>query len=299
MNADPKTTPMAAIDAMISARPNRPMRLVFPTRLLSVGALLLAAAAALLGAAHPSRAQDASPEMQSAPSFVDDFKSFDRSRWYVSDGWSNGNHQNCTWSKSLVKVSDNMLTLGFEKRKLKDREFACAEIQTKQRFGYGTYEARMKTDTGSGLNAAFFTYIGPADKQPWYEIDFEVLTKDTSKVQVNSYIAGKPKNEKLAEVEGGADKGFNDYAFIWEKDRLRWYVNGKLVQEVTNPEQLPTHSQKIFFSLWGSDTLKNWMGAFSDPGRQVTMQVQRVAFTALGQPCQFPESLACSVSSIK
>jgi len=191
-----------------------------------------------------------------------------------------------------------MLTLGFEKRKLKDREFACAEIQTKQRFGYGTYEARMKTDTGSGLNAAFFTYIGPADKQPWYEIDFEVLTKDTSKVQVNSYIAGKPKNEKLAEVEGGADKGFNDYAFIWEKDRLRWYVNGKLVQEVTDPEELPTHSQKIFFSLWGSDTLTNWMGAFSDPGRQVSMQVQRVAFTALGQPCQFPESLVCSVKEL-
>ena len=293
MNEDPKTTPIMAVDAMISAQPNRPLRL------LSVGALLLAAAAALFGAAQPSRAQDASPEMKSAPSFVDNFKSFDRSRWFVSDGWSNGNHQNCTWSKSLVKLSDNMLTLGFEKRKLKDREFACAEIQTKQRFGYGTYEARMKTDTGSGLNAAFFTYIGPADKQPWYEIDFEVLTKDTSKVQVNSYIAGKPKNEKLAEVEGGTDKGFNDYAFIWEKDRLRWYVNGKLVQEVTNPEQLPTHSQKIFFSLWGSDTLTNWMGAFSDPGRQVSMQVQRVAFTALGQPCQFPESLACSVSSIK
>ena len=179
MNADPKTITWQSMPWR-SAQPNRQMRL------LSVGALLLAAAAALFGAAQPSRAQDVSPEMQSAPSFVDDFKSFDRSRWYVSDGWSNGNHQNCTWSKSLVKLSDGMLTLGFEKRKLKDREFACAEIQTKQRFGYGTYEARMKTDTGSGLNAAFFSYIGPADKQPWYEIDFEVLTKDTSKVQVNS-----------------------------------------------------------------------------------------------------------------
>ena len=195
----------------------------------------------------------------------------------------------------MVSLSDGMVALGFEKRKLKDREFACGEIQTKKRFGYGVYEARMKTDTGSGLNAAFFSYIGPADKQPWDEIDFEVLTKDTSKVQVNSYILGKPKNEKLAEVEGGADKAFNDYGFVWEKDRLRWYVNGKLVQEVTNPAELPTHSQKIFFSLWGSDTLTNWMGPFSDPGRKVTMQIDRVAFTALGEPCQFPESLACSI----
>ena len=129
------------------------------------------------------------------------------------------------------------------------------KIQTKQRFSYGTYEARMKTDTGSGLNAAFFTYIGPADKQPHDEIDFEVLTKDTSKVQVNAYISGKGNNEKLADVKGGADGGFNDYAFVWKPDGLSWYVNGELVNTITDPAKLPSHSQKIFFSLWGSDTL--------------------------------------------
>lgn len=262
-------------------------------RLSSIGAFVLVALGGLIAAPAPSRAQD----IQSAPSFVDDFSKFDRSRWYIADGWSNGAHQNCIWSKNLVKLADGVLTLGFEKRKLKDRDFACAEIQTKQRFGYGTYEARMKTDTGSGLNAAFFSYIGPSDKQPWDEIDFEILTKDTSKVQVNAYIAGKGKNEKLVDVEGGTDKAFNDYAFVWEKDRLRWYVNGKLVHTITDPAKLPSHAQKIFFSLWGSDTMKGWMGPFSDPGRKLTMQVDRVAFTALGQPCQFPESLACGITN--
>jgi len=38
------------------------------------------------------------------------------------------------------------------------------------------------------------------------------------------------------------------------------------------------------------------MGAFADPGNKVTMEVKRVAFTALGEPCQFPESLACSIN---
>ncbi|WP_157357584.1 family 16 glycosylhydrolase [Mesorhizobium metallidurans] len=262
-------------------------------RLCSIGAFVLVVLGGLIAGPAPSRAQD----IQSAPSFVDDFSKFDRSRWYISDGWSNGAFQNCIWSKNLVKLSDGMLTLGFEKRKLKDRDFACAEIQTKQRFGYGTYEARMKTDSGSGVNAAFFSYIGPTDKQPWDEIDFEVLTKDTSKVQVNAYIAGKGKNEKLVDVPGGTDKAFNDYAFVWEKDRLRWYVNGKLVNTITDPAKLPTHAQKIFLSLWGSDTMKGWMGPFSDPGRKLTTQVDRVAFTALGQTCQFPESLACSITN--
>ncbi|MBW8909731.1 family 16 glycosylhydrolase [Mesorhizobium sp. RCC_202] len=294
MNVDPNNTSTAAGLDLPRGRSNE-QKSVW----LGVVGALLAAAATFVVAPTAVRAEEpstAADPMQSAPSFVDNFSNFDRSRWFVSDGWNNGAHQNCTWSKDLVRLSDGALSLGFEKRKLKDREFACAEIQTKQRYGYGVYEARMKTGTGSGLNAAFFTYIGPQDKKPWDEIDFEVLTKDPSKVQVNSYIQGKPKNGKLVDVEGGADKGFNDYGFVWEKNRLRWYVNGKLVNEVTNPDELPTNSQKIFFSLWGSEKLTNWMGAFADPGNKVTMEVKRVAFTALGEPCQFPESLACSIN---
>ena len=293
MNVDPNNTSTAADFELSRGRSNE-QKSVW----LGLAGALLAAVATFVAAPTAVRAEEPSAgadPMQSAPSFVDNFSNFDRSRWFVSDGWNNGAHQNCTWSKDLVRLSDGALSLGFEKRKLKDREFACAEIQTKQRYGYGVYEARMKTGTGSGLNAAFFTYIGPQDKKPWDEIDFEVLTKDPSKVQVNSYIQGKPKNAKLVDVEGGADKGFNDYGFVWEKSRLRWYVNGKLVNEVTNPEELPTNSQKIFFSLWGSEKLTNWMGAFADPGNKVTMEVKRVAFTALGEPCQFPESLACSI----
>ena len=288
MNSNPKATSTVATGGTPFTPQARQAGL---RRLSSISALLLAALGNL--STTPSHAQD----IPTSPSFVDDFKSFDRARWYVSDGWNNGSHQNCTWSKGMVKLSDGVLSLGFEKQKLKDREFVCGEIQTKQRFGYGTYEARMKTDTGPGLNAAFFSYIGPTDKQPWDEIDFEILTKDTSKVQVNAYIGGKGKNEKLVDVAGGTENAFNDYAFVWQKDSLRWYLNGQLVNTITDPAKLPTHAQKIFFSLWGSDKLTNWMGAFTDPGSKVTMQVKRVAFTALGQPCQFPESLACSISN--
>jgi endo-1,3-1,4-beta-glycanase ExoK len=242
-------------------------------------------------AASVAVAEDA-PASQS---FVDNFDKFDKARWYVSDGWNNGPHQNCTWSKKQLKVKDGVLTLSFDKAKVKDRDYSCAEVSTKKRFSYGVYEARMKTDTGSGLNAAFFTYIGKGDKQPHDEIDFEVLTKDPSKVQVNAFISGKGKNEKLVDVKGGTDAGFNDYAFVWKPDDLSWYVNGQLVQTITDPAKLPSHAQKIFFSLWGSDTLGEWMGTFADPGRPVTLQVDRIAFTALGDKCQFPESVACGL----
>jgi endo-1,3-1,4-beta-glycanase ExoK len=254
-------------------------------------ALPLLALAGCLLAPSLSIAEDAS----GSQSFVDDFDKFERARWYISDGWNNGPHQNCNWSKKQLKVKDGVLILSFDKGKLKDRDYSCAELSTKKRFSYGVYEARMKTDKGSGLNAAFFTYIGKGDKQPHDEIDFEVLTKDPSKVQVNAFISGKGNNEKLVDVKGGAHAGFNDYAFVWKPDGLSWYVNGELVNTISDPAKLPSHPQKIFFSLWGSDTLAEWMGAFADPGRTVTLQVDRLAFTALGDKCQFPESVACGL----
>ncbi|WP_281435475.1 glycoside hydrolase family 16 protein [Sinorhizobium sp. BG8] len=238
--------------------------------------------------AAPALAQDG----VSGKSFVDNFDSLNKARWYISDGWNNGAHQNCTWSKEQAKVVDGVLELSFEKRQAGERDYVCGEIQTHKRFGYGTYEARLKSADGSGLNSAFFSFIGPTDKKPHDEIDFEVLGKNPAKVQVNQYISGKGGNEFLADVAGGANGGFNDYAFVWESDRLRYYVNGEMVHEVTDPAKLPVNAQKIFFSLWGTDTLSDWMGAFSYTA-PTKMQVDRVAFTALGEKCQFAESVAC------
>lgn len=99
----------------------------------------------------------------SGTSFVDNFDKIDSARWYISDGWNNGPHQNCTWSKKQIGVENGMLQLKFTQAKTGARDYACGEIQTTKTYGYGTYEARYRTATGSGLNSAFFTYIGPTD----------------------------------------------------------------------------------------------------------------------------------------
>lgn len=257
---------------------NAPMR-----NTMRVSALLAA-----LAAAGPLAAQEGA----TGSSFVEEFDHLDKKVWYVSDGWNNGAHQNCTWSKKQVAVRDGKLELSFDAGKSGERDYACGEIQTRKRYGYGTYEVRMKSATGPGLNSAFFTYIGPTDKKPHDEIDFEVLGKDTSRVQVNQYVAAKGGNEKLIDVLGGADAGFNDYAFVWQKERLRYYVNGALVHEVTDADKLPDNAQKIFLSLWGTDTLSDWMGRFAFAG-PTKLEVERVAFTAEGDACQFNDSVAC------
>ena len=252
---------------------------------LRTGAFLTA-----LAAAAPLAAQEGA----GGPSFVEEFDTLDTGFWYVSDGWNNGAHQNCTWSKDRVAVRDGKLLLSFDAAPAGERDYACGEVQTRKRYGYGTYEVRMKTATGSGLNSAFFTYIGPADKKQHDEIDFEVLGKTPDQVQLNQYVSAKGGNEKLVSLDQSADEAFTDYAFIWEEGRLRYFVNGELVHEVTDASKIPSNPQKIFLSFWGSDNLENWMGPFSYEGPR-TMEVERIAFTAQGDDCQFPESLLCKL----
>jgi endo-1,3-1,4-beta-glycanase ExoK len=231
--------------------------------------------------------------------FFDNFDTLDTGRWYVSDGWSNGAHQNCTWSSDQVKAQDGVLRIGFAPTPKGDRQYRCGEVQTKTAYGYGTYETRLKTPAGSGLNAAFFTYIGPQQGKPHDEIDFEILTKNTSKVETTTFVNGKSGDGKVGSGQAhtlprSSDSDFTTFAFTWEKDRLRFYIDGALVRTMDDPKTIPTNPQRIFFSLWGSDTLTDWMGTFAPVSAPLAMEVDWVAFTPIGQTCAFEASVLCN-----
>jgi len=228
------------------------------------------------------------------PSFFDGFDSLSAGRWYVSDGWSNGPHQNCGWSKQEISVSGGMLNVGFSKNPAADnRIYRCGELRTQSFYSYGTYEARLKTPAGSGLNAAFFSYIGGPGAPAHDEIDFEVLLKDTGKVQTGGFANNKGIPDDMPALPKPSNSDFIDYAFVWAPGSLKYYVDGKLVHSITDPAQVQTLPQRIYFSLWGSDTLTDWMGPFTDPGT-IKMQVDWVAYTAPGEKCLFPQSITCS-----
>lgn len=255
--------------------PRRPER-------VAATALLISALLAALALAAPAVASD---------SFFDDFDQLDPLRWRISDGWANGRHQNCTWTQDRVQQDAGILTFTLAHAPNALRDYECGEIFTRDRFGHGTYEARLKTGVGSGMNAAFFTYIGPTHGEPHHEIDFEVLTRNPYRVSLNTYVDGEPQNGAVAWVAGGAHRGFHHFAFVWEPDRIRWYVDGNLVHQAT--ETLPSRRQKIYFSLWGTDVLTRWMGDFEYPGTPVQMEVDWVAYTTPGDACVFPDSITC------
>lgn len=228
-------------------------------------------------------------------SFKDDFSDFDRGRWYVSDGWSNGDHQNCQWSASAVSHVPGRMILSYIEEPTETHTYRCGEIQTVERFGHGTYEARIRTDDGSGLNSAFFTYIGPVHGERHDEIDFEILTANVDEVTVNTYVDGQSRHGGVHRLRRPANVAFTVYSFIWEPGRLRWFVDGEMIRSIESP-LLPERPQKIYFSLWGTETLNDWMGPFVPPDREKRMEIDWVSFTAAGEDCQFAASVLCAIA---
>ena len=251
-------------------------------RLLQLGAIVLAASSENVSTATVPRPPSA---------FFEDFKRLDERRWYVSDGWANGDWQNCSWSRRNLKLRDGILQLSLTRSPNPVRQYRCAEIRTHAVLGYGTFEARVRLARGSGLNTAMFTYSGRPLTGIHDEIDFEGLGRNPASVQINHWRAGKPASVVNAAVGADGSATFHDYAFEWSPNRIRWFIDGRLVHQATR--DIPSTPGQLIFSLWSSGKSKqDWLGAFTAP-LPATAEIDWVGWTPNGQRCRFPQSVTC------
>lgn len=222
----------------------------------------------------------ASAHAEAAKGFRSTFFSIDKDRWTLSDGWANGDHQSCEWRADALSIRDNKLLLTLSDKGGKVRPVGCPEIRTKARLGHGLYEARMRPAAGSGLNTAFFTYIGPPNGVPEHdEIDFEFLGKAPRRVEISHHVNGKIFRGKIVDLGFDASEDFHDYAFDWSATRLAWFVDGVKVYETPPGIPIPRHPGFLFFSLWsGSPVEDSWMGPFAYT-KPVTAEVAWARFT--------------------
>jgi endo-1,3-1,4-beta-glycanase ExoK len=230
------------------------------------------------------------------PSFVDRFDNFDTTRWTISNGWSNGNFQDCMWSKDNVRLEGGTLQLMLTRKPFKEKSHSCAEIQSNGAYGFGTYEIRMRPPKGSGIVSAFFTYSGPpAFKQPHDEVDIEIAGKRLDNIITNYFVNGKSVSYAEPPLGFNASAGMNDYAFEWTSKSIKWFVNGNLVREAKASDggPHPTHPSKLIMMLWNSRTMVDWLGPFEEILFPLSTEIEWVAYTKLGDACQFPESVVC------
>lgn len=195
--------------------------------------------------------------------FWEPLTSYNASTWSKSDGYSNGGMFNCTWRANNVSFNGSgQMRLALTSPAW--NTFDCAEYKTTFSSGYGLYEVNMKPAKNIGIVSSFFTYTGPSEGNPWDEIDIEFLGKDTTKVQFNYFKNGVGGHEQVVNLGFDASQGYHIYAFDWQANSIKWYVDGVLKHTVTgSPSTLPSTPGKIFANIWNGTGVDGWLGAYN------------------------------------
>lgn len=207
-----------------------------------------------------ARLRDRVAELEGV-AFIDRFRSFDRSRWTASDGWDNGRWMENDWQAEQLSFGDNGLTITLDRNSQGGGKlFSSGELQTHEEFQYGYFETRMRVPRGEGLVTGFFTYTQPSGRMTWEEIDIEILGRNTRVMEVTYHVHGR---SRMTGIDLGFDAAddFHTYAFEWTPDALRWYVDNRMVHEVTGARVRElTRPQRFYLQLWNSGELYRWVG---------------------------------------
>jgi endo-1,3-1,4-beta-glycanase ExoK len=216
--------------------------------------------------------------------FVDKLETYDKTFWRKSDGWANGWTKNDTgWVGRHIAIAGGRMSITLDDSGASGRSFASGEYQTHRFFGYGRFEARLKSVAAPGFVTGFFTYTGPTfNGAPHDEIDFEFLGKSPRQVQLNYFTDGKGGHDTTIDLGFDASADFHTYAFEWRPDSIRWFVDGRLVHEETGERgPLPSHPGKIYLHVWAGKDLEDWLGRISYPGHPLVAEVDCVSFRPL------------------
>ncbi len=201
-----------------------------------------------LSASEPSR----------TAALTETLDSFDVKLWEQAN-WTNNGMFNCGWVPDHAVVAGGMVTLTLDNTISHGKAYTSGEFRSQDTFSYGKFTARMKAAKANGIVSSFFLYTG----KPWDEIDFEVLGKDTTKVQLNYFVNGVGGHEKMIDLGFDASADFHDYTIEYGKGYIIWYVDNVERHRVTGPSNtLPSHPMQIMVNLWPGIGVDSWLNPF-------------------------------------
>lgn len=219
----------------------------FPLRFL----LLLILAALAAGCGRQQAPSGGEEKIQ----YLVDFSEGPSDEFHWADGWSNGGVFDCSWRKDNAVIADGAMSLMVFKE---GGAYYGAEYRSDDRYSYGYYSVSMKAARGSGIVSSFFVYTG----DPWDEIDIEFLGKDTTKVQFNYFTNGVGGHEYVYDLGFDAAEEFHEYGFLWEPDRITWFVDG--VEVYRAEEDIPSHPAQIMMNVWNARNADDWTGKLDE-----------------------------------
>lgn len=209
-----------------------------------------------------AREQAVSTDRELARSFVHHFGGqHDDANWYKSDFYyPNSSHP--AWLAEQIHFKADRIELELKRKRVAYKDIAGAEYHRRGFFHFGRYEVVMQAAPGSGTVSAMFTHTHDQFGDPHDEIDIEFLGKDLTQMYANYFTDGRAMGGHFVPLGFDASKETHLYAFEWDPDEIRWYVDNRLVYTAT-PEThpIPQAPGRLMLSLWsGQPAQYGWHG---------------------------------------
>lgn len=224
-----------------------------------------------------------------APTFSDRFDTgqLDLSKWVVSNWGAPGSIAGVnqgSFTPANVDLSQGMLCLKLEQEQGGKGVISTgAELQSKQAFGFGTYEWVMRTSSTSatpygegsavsGQISSGFTFIDASTT----EIDFEIEGQNPDTVWMTNWLGTALKQYSDTSLQAPPAGSFHRYKLVWSPSEIDYFVDGVLVS--THTENIPQVPAYVMINHWGTNST-GW-GGLATVGVSRYMYISSFTYTA-------------------
>ncbi len=242
--------------------------------------------------AYPLSDQQNQGRWEKSAPLSDEFdgRALDLKKWTRGMRWWKG-RQPAFFSDANVTVSDGKLHLVMRKEKLSPEleklgyhDYTSAAVHANQRVRYGYFEVQARPMNSAGSSSFWFQvgdWKGPP--RPITEIDvFEIGGKARlfqRKVNMTLHVFEPLAGGKQDHWQVGAAwvapwrlaEDYHVYGLEWNRDELKFYVDGVLVRSVEN-----THWHSPLLLTFDSETMPDWFGMPNDKDLPSTFSVEYV-----------------------
>ena len=121
-----------------------------------------------------------------------------------------------------------------------------AEIRSASRVRFRNVEVRLRSPSAPGSISAFFLYEFAPRRND--EIDIEILNDESPEILFTTWVAGKQTNHVRRALLFDPAAEFHDYRIEWSRERVRFLVDGELMQEWTTG--VPRDAMYVMSNAW-------------------------------------------------
>ncbi|MBB4634561.1 glycoside hydrolase family 16 protein [Longimicrobium terrae] len=120
------------------------------------------------------------------------------------------------------------------------------ELRSAERFGYGTYSARMRTPLAPGSISALFLYQGGSDESD--ELDIEIPNDGGRTVMFTTWVAGVQTHTATLPLAFDPAADHHEYRIEWRPGEVRFAVDGEEMQRWT--DGVPHQPMYVMANAW-------------------------------------------------